>query len=150
MTLPENSTVGIMYWNVCPGGAPVKAAWSASGPVNIYVLNTKQYAALLLPSLNIVAPPSLQNFSGMPVSWVSRYYLQNGSVSISLPPGWLLLSRVVEYAVSPELVFLAGGSCPHSSSVRLPGLILIALGPLALVLPVAVVKRLIWHQTSSP
>jgi hypothetical protein len=151
MVLPQNTTVGIMAWPACSGASPLKVAWDASGPVNIYVLNAKQYEALLLPGMNIVAPPSLQNFSGMPVSWVNRDDLQDGNFTLSLPQGefyflaWsstrVVLNSFVLSLTNRQMI----GSCLPSRLDSPTGLVPIALGALALVLAVCIVTRRIWR-----
>jgi DNA-binding transcriptional ArsR family regulator len=150
--IPQNTTVSLMPWNVPAGVSQLDIAWSASGPLNVYVLNTTQYDALLLQhDTGTQAQVALQNFSGMPASWVSQYDLQNGNVSLSLPQG--------------QFYFLAGSSTPTvldsfgltqaqqqvsgSSSPFLlaspPALFLIALGALAIVLGVSILGRRVWR-----
>ena len=151
MMLPQNTTVGIMAWVACSGASPLRVAWDASGPVNIYVLNAKQYEALLLPGMNIVTPPTLQNFSGMPTSWVSRHDLQDGNFTLTLPQGEVYFlawssTRVVLNSFDLSLTQkLVTGSCLPSRLESLTALVPIALGALAFVLAVSIRKRWVWR-----
>lgn len=86
--IPENTTVSLTSLIVQSDESQLNIAWSASNPVYIYVLNSSQYDGLLLQhSTDGQIPTYLENFTGMPSSYVSQYDSQRRSVSLALSQG---------------------------------------------------------------
>jgi len=87
--IPQNTTVFLTSLIVqSDSSGHLKLYWSASNPVHIYVLNSTQYDGLLLQAAsNGQIPTYIENFTGMPVSYLSQYDLQTGPVSLALPQG---------------------------------------------------------------
>jgi DNA-binding transcriptional ArsR family regulator len=149
--IPENMTVSLVSCYVQSDTSPLDIAWSASSAVDIYVINSTQYDALLLQhAVGGQVPTTLENFSGTPPSWVSQYDLQTGSVSLSLPQGryYFLAGSVVQTVLdffsltqSPETT---GGSPPPLSEY-LPGLFFVALGVLMIVVGLLILARRVWR-----
>ena len=86
--VPQNTTVSLLSWDVQISTSPLNISWNASSPVHIYVMNTAQHNALLIQhTADGQETAALDNFTGVPLSWVGQYDLQAGSVSLSLPQG---------------------------------------------------------------
>jgi len=149
--IPQNTTVSLTSWNVPSDASPLNIAWSGSSPVYIYVLNTIQHDALLLQhATGGQVSITLENFSGIPASWVSQYNLQIGSVYLSLPQGqYYFLAGSSTPAILDSFSLTqqqtAGGS-PSSPLEYLPALVLIALGTIMIVLAVLIFTRRVWRE----
>jgi DNA-binding transcriptional ArsR family regulator len=148
--IPKNTTVSLVSWDVSSTLSPLNIAWSASGPIYIYVMNSTQHDALLLQhTIGGQVQTTLENFSGMPASWVSQYDLQAGNVSLSLAQGQYYFLAGSNAQAILNLFFLtqppqATGSPPPPSEY-LPGLLFIAVGVVTIVLGVLILTRRVWR-----
>jgi DNA-binding transcriptional ArsR family regulator len=148
--IPQNTTISLTSWHVPSDASPLNIAWSASSPVYIYIMNITQHDALLLQHASDHVPTTLENFSGMPASWVSQYDLQSGSVSLSLPQGQYYFlagssTQAILDSFSLTQQFQAAGGPPPSPLEYLPVLFFIALGTLMIVLAVSILTRRVWR-----
>jgi len=149
--IPQNTTVSLTSWNTPSDASPLSISWSASSPVYIYVMNTSQHDALLLQhATGGQVPTTLENFSGMPASWVSQYYLQTGSVSLILPQGqYYFLAGSTTQAILDSFSLTqqhqAAGGSPPSPLEYLPLLVPVALGTLMIALAVSILTRRVWR-----
>jgi len=145
---PQNTTVSLIGW---PTTVPTfSMAWSATGPVRIYVLNQTQNDALQFSHSKGSQP--LYNFTGSPETWSEQYYRQSGNVTVSLPPG-----QYHFYAWSPSSNYLDTFSLSQKSQPQaeqgggpspffyLYASIFIAAGALLIVLAVSILTRRIWR-----
>jgi hypothetical protein len=115
-------------------------------------MNTTQHDALLLQhTTGGQTPTTLENFSGTPVSWVSQYDLQTGSVSLNLPQGqYYFLAGSSTQAILDSFSLTqqqhqAAGVSPPSPFEYLSVLVLVALGTLMIVLAVSIFTRRVWR-----
>jgi DNA-binding transcriptional ArsR family regulator len=149
LIIPQNTTVSLTSWDLQSEASSLNIAWSAYSPVYIYVMNTTQHDALLLQhATNGQIPTMLQNFSGMPTSWISQYDLKTGSVSLNLPQGqyyFLASSTTRTILDSFTLTQHAAGSPPPSPIEYLPVLVLAALGALMIAVAVLILTRRVWR-----
>ena len=146
--LPQNTTVSLIGW---PTTVPTfSMAWSASGPVHIYVLNQTQNGELQLSHSKGSQP--LYNFTGPPEAWSEQYYRQSGNVTVSLPPGqynFYAWSSVANYLDS---FGLSQKGQPHavpsggvSPLLYLYASVFIAIGALLIVLAVSILTHRVWR-----
>jgi DNA-binding transcriptional ArsR family regulator len=148
--IPQNTTVSLLSWDVQSDTIPLNITWSASSPVFIYAMNTTQYDALLLQHpTNGQVPTTLENFTGIPSSWVGQYDLQTGSVSLSLPQGqyYFFASSSTEAILNSFTLTqqqTTGGSSPSSLEYLL-ALFPLALGALMIVLALLILTRRVWR-----
>jgi DNA-binding transcriptional ArsR family regulator len=149
--IPENMTVSLVSCDVQSDTSPLNIVWSASSAVDVYIINSTQYDALLLQhALGGQVPATLENFSGAPSSWVSQYDLQTGSVSLSIPQGkYYFLAgssarAVLDLFSLTEPPQTVGGS-PPSPLEYFPGLFFVALGILMVVLAALILTRRVWR-----
>jgi len=145
----QNTTVSLLSWNVQTGTSPLNISWVASSPVFIYVMNLTQHDALLLQhAANGQVPAALENFTGVPSSWISQYDLQTGSVSLSLPQGqYFFLASSSTPAILNSLTLtqqLAASSSQQPSAGYLLALVPLTLGIFLLVLAVLILTRRVW------
>ena len=146
--LPQNTTVNLIGW---PTTVPsFSMAWSASGPVHVYVLNQTQNDALQLSRSKGSQP--LYNFTGPPEAWSEQYYSQSGNVTVSLPPG-----QYQFYAYSSAANYLDSfGLSQASQPQTIPGggfspffylfaSVFIAIGALLIVLAVSILTHRVWR-----
>jgi DNA-binding transcriptional ArsR family regulator len=149
--VPQNTTVSLTSCNVSSNASSLNIAWTASSPVNIYVMNSTQHDALLLQhATDGQVPTTLENFSGTPSSWVSHYDLQAGNISLILPQDqyYFLAS-----STTPAILDLfsltqppqATGGSPPSMLEYLPGLFLVALGAVMILFAVLILTRRLWR-----
>ena len=148
--IPQNTTVSLLSWDAQTGSSPLNISWSASSPVFIYVMNTTQHDSLLLQhATNGQVPAALENFNGVPTSWVSQYYLQTGNVSLSLPQGqyyFLASSSTQAFLNSFTLTQQqATGSSSQPFAGYLLALVPLTLGIFLLVLAILILTRRIWR-----
>jgi DNA-binding transcriptional ArsR family regulator len=146
--LPQNTTVSLIGW---PTTVPsFSMAWSALGPVHIYVLNQTQSDALQFS--HSVGGQPVFNFTGPPAAWSEEYYKQSGNVTVSLPPGqyhfyaWsqsanYLDSLTLSQKSQPQAV-PGGGFSPF---LFLYGVVFIAIGVLLIVLAASILTHRIWR-----
>ena len=146
--LPQNTTVSLIGW---PTTVPsFSMAWSALGPVHIYVLNQTQNDAL--QSSHSERGQPVYNFTGPPAAWSEQYYKQSGNVTVGLPPGqyhfyaWsqsanyldsLTLSQKGQPQAAP-----GGGFSPL---LFLYGVVFIAVGVLLIVLAASILTHRVWR-----
>ena len=148
--IPQNTTVSLLSWDVQSDTVPLNITWSASSPVFIYAMSTTQHDALLLQhTTNGQVPTTLENFTGIPSSWVSQYDLQTGSVSLSLPQGqyYFLASSSTEAILNSFTLTqqqTTGGS-PPSSLEYLLVLFPLALGIFLVILALLILTRRVWR-----
>ena len=148
--IPQNTTVSLLSWNVQTSTSPLNISWNASSHVHIYVLNTTQHDALLLQhTVNGQAPAALENFTGVPSSWVSQYDLQTGSVSLSLPQGQYYFLASSSTPAILNLFTLtqtqANSGSSQSSVGYLLGLAPLTLGIFLLALVILILTRRLWR-----
>jgi hypothetical protein len=147
--VPQNTTVSLLSWDVQTGASPLDISWSASSPVFIYVMNLTQHDALLLQhTTNGQLPTALENFTGVPSSWISQYDLRTGNVSLSLPQGqyyFLASSSTVAILNSFTLQQQATSSSPQPSAEYLLALVPLALGIFLIVLAILILTRRVWR-----
>jgi DNA-binding transcriptional ArsR family regulator len=147
--VPQNTTVSLLSWDVQTGASPLNISWSASSSVFIYAMNITQHDALLLQHVaNGQEPAALENFTGVPSSWISQYDLQTGNVSISLPQGqyyFLASSSTPAILNSFTLTQQTTGSSQQPSAGYLLALVPLALGILLLVLAILILIRRVWR-----
>ncbi|MGD0202613.1 MAG: helix-turn-helix transcriptional regulator [Candidatus Bathyarchaeia archaeon] len=148
--IPQNTTVSLLSWDVQTNASQLNISWSASSPVFIYVMNTTQHDSLLLQhTINGQALAALENFTGIPSSWVSQYDLQTGSVSLSLPQGqyYFLASSSTEAILNSFTLTqqqATGGSAPSPLEYLLV-LFPLALGTFMIVLALLILTRRVWR-----
>ena len=152
--ITQNTTVFLLSWDVQTDASPLNISWSASSPVFIYVMNTTQHDSLLLQhTINGQALTTLENFTGVPSSWVSQYDLQTGSVSLSLPQGqyYFLASSSTEAILNSFTLTQqqqqqqATVGSPPSSLEYLLALFPLALGAFMIVLALLILTRRVWR-----
>jgi len=148
--IPQNTTISLPSWTVSTG--PLSLSWSASSPIHLYVLNQTQYDALLLQhSSGGQVQPVLQNFTGLPSSFVKSYYLQTGNVSLSLPQGqYHFLAGSQAQAVLDTFEISQTQTQEQTGTSLSPILVLwvsifVALGVLFVVLAVSILTHRIWR-----
>ena len=146
--LPQNTTVSLIGW---PTAVPsFSMAWSALGPVHIYVLNQTQNDALQFSHSEGGHP--VYNFTGPPAAWSEEYYKQSGNVTVSLPPGqyhfyaWSQLANKLDslslsQKTQPQAV--PGGEFTPLFFVY--GAVFIAVGVLFIVLGVSILTHRVWR-----
>ena len=150
--ISPNTTVSLTSWNVLPNASPLNIGWSASTPVFIYVVNTTQYDALLLQhAVGGQAPTILENFSGVPATYVNQYDFQTGSISLSLPQGhyYFLVGSSTQaildsFSLTQQQHQVAEASS-QSPLEYLPALVLVALGTVMIALAFSILTRRVWH-----
>jgi len=147
--IPQNTTVSLLSWDVQSDTIPLNITWSASSTLFIYAMNTTQHDALLIQhSMNGQVTPTLENFTGIPSSWVSQYDLQTGSVSLSLPTGqyYFLASSSTEAILNSFTLTQqqTTGASPPSSLGYLLILFPLALGTFMIVLALLILTRRVW------
>jgi len=146
--LPQNTTVSLIGW---PTTVPAfSMAWSALGPVHIYVLNQTQNDALQFSHSEGGQP--VYNFTGLPAAWSEQYYRQSGNVTVTLPPGqyhFYAWSQSANYLDSLSLsqksqpqAVPGGGFSPF---LFLYGVIFIAIGALLIVLAFSILTHRVWR-----
>ena len=148
--IPQNTTVSLLSWDVHTGTSPLNISWVASSPVFIYVMNITQHDALLLQhNANGQVSTALENFTGVPSSWISEYDLQTGNVSLSLPQGqYYFLASSSTPAILNSFTLTqqqTTGSSQQPSSGYLLALVPLALGIFLLVLPILILTRRLWR-----
>jgi DNA-binding transcriptional ArsR family regulator len=148
--VPQNTTVSLLSWDVQTSTSPLNISWAASSPVHIYVMNTPQHDALLLQhTTNGQVPAALENFTGVPSSWVSQYDVQTGSVSLSLPQGqcYFLASSSTQAILDSFTLTQqqATSSSPQPSAGYLLALVPLTLGIFLLVLAILILTRRVWR-----
>ena len=146
--LPQNTTVNLIGW---PTTVPsFSMAWSALGPVHIYVLNQTQNDMLQFSYSKGGQP--VFNFTGPPGVWSEQYSTQSGNVTISLPPGqyhFYAWSQSANYLDSFSLSqksqpqeISGGGPSPF---FYLYAAVFIAIGALLIVVAVSIITHRIWR-----
>jgi hypothetical protein len=148
--IPQNTTVSLLSWNVQNGASPLNISWIASSPVYIYLMNLTQHDMLLLQHItNGQVPAALENFTGVPSSWISQYYLQTGSVSLSLPQGqYYFLASSSTQAILNSFTLTqqrATSSSSQPSAGYLLALVPLTLGIFLLVLAILILTRRVWR-----
>jgi DNA-binding transcriptional ArsR family regulator len=147
--IPQNTTIFLTSFNV-QNNSHLNIDWTASNPVYIYVLNSTQYDALLLQRIaNGQIPTYIENITGMPSTYVSEYYFQNGSVSLTLPKdqyyffaGSTTNALLDSLSLTQQQHQATGGSSPVEYLLAaVPG----ALGILMITLAVLILTRRIWR-----
>lgn len=85
--IPQNTTVFLTSYDV-QSDSKLNMDWIASSPIYLYVLNSTQYDSLLLQhSTDSEISTYIENFTGTPSSYSTRYYLQGASISPMLLKG---------------------------------------------------------------
>ena len=85
--IPQNTTI-FLTSQIVQNDSKLDIDWVASSSIYLYVLNSTQYDALLLKNASgSEIPTYIENFTGMPSSYASRYDLQSGSISLALSEG---------------------------------------------------------------
>jgi hypothetical protein len=148
--IPQNTTVSLLSWDVQTSAAPLNIGWNASSPVHIYVMNTTQHDALLLQhATNGQVPTALENFSGVPTSWIGQYDVQAGNVSFNLPQGqYYFLASSSMPAILNLFTLMqtqATSPSPQVSSGYLLTLAPLTLGIFLLVLAILILTRRVWR-----
>ena len=148
--IPQNTTVSLLSWDVQTSTSPLNISWNASSSVHVYVMNMTQHDALLLQhTANGQVPAALENFTGVPSSWVSQYDLQTGSVSLSLPQGqyYFLASSSTPAILNLFTLWQtqANSGSSQSSVGYLIGLAPLTLGIVLLVLAILILTRRVWR-----
>jgi DNA-binding transcriptional ArsR family regulator len=148
--IPQNTTVSLLSWDVQTGASPLNLSWSASSSVFIYVMNITQHDALLLQhTTNGQVPAALENFTGVPSSWISQYDLQTGNVSLSLPQGqYYFLASSSTPAILNSFTLTqqqATGSSQQPSAGYLLALVPLTPGIFLLVLAILILTRRVWR-----
>jgi len=146
--LPQNTTVSLLGW---PTTVPTfSMAWSAAGPVHIYVLNQTQNDALQLSHSKGSQP--LYNFTGPPEVWSEQYYRQSGNVTVSLPPGQYYFYAWSSAANYLDSFGLSQKSQPQAvPSGGVPPLlylfasVFIAIGALLIALAASILTHRVWR-----
>jgi hypothetical protein len=147
--IPQNTSVYLFGW---PSSANAfNMAWSAAGPVTIFVLNQTQYDGLLLSHTTGAQNPSvLSNFTGSPTTWVGKYSQQSGNVSLSVPQGqyhfyaWSQGSTLLDsFGVVQNQTQPAGSSI--SPLLILYAAVFVAIGVLLIVLAASILTHRIWR-----
>lgn len=146
--LPQNTTVSLIGW---PTTVPsFNMAWSALGPVHIYVLNQTQNAALQLSHSEGGQP--MYNFTGPPAAWSEQYYKQSGNVTVSLPPGQYHFYAWSQSANYLDSLSLSQKSQPQATPgggfspfLFLYGVVFIAIGVLLIVLAASILTHRVWR-----
>jgi hypothetical protein len=146
--LPLNTTVSLTGWiTTVPS---FSMAWSAIGPVHVYVLNQTQNDALQLSHSKGSQP--LYNFTGPPEEWSEQYYSQSENVTVTLPPG-----QYQFYAYSSAANYLNSfGLSQTSPPQSIPGgqvslffylyaSVFVAIGALLIVLAVSILTHRVWR-----
>lgn len=147
-TIPKNTTVYLTGW--ASSGGQLGITWSASAPVHVYVLNQSEWDALQLqhPTSGQTA---LQNFTGLPTSWVDAYYLQSGNVSPNLSQGqYYFLAGSQSQALVGSFGLSQSQTQPSGNSSESPFLFLyvsvfIAIGILLEILAASILTKRIWR-----
>jgi len=146
--LPQNTTVSLVGWPTTVSSFSM--AWSALGPVHIFVLNQTQNDALTLAHSQSGQP--VYNFTGPPAAWSEQYYKQSGNVTVSLPPGTYHF-----YAWSQSANYLDSLSLSQKSQPQaVPGggfspffflwsVVFIAIGVLLIVLALSILTHRVWR-----
>ena len=152
LAIPQNTTISLTSW--ADSGTPLSISWSASSSVYVYVLNQTQDDALLLQHPTSVQ--ALLNFTGVPPSWVDRYYLQVGNVTSSLPQGryYFFASSntqaiVDSFGVGQSQLTQQIGHLQLSPFFYLLLSVFIALGVLLIVLAFSILTRRVWRQSQT-
>ena len=146
--LPQDTTVSLIGW---PTTVPsFSMAWSALGPVHVYVLNQTQNDVLQFGHSEGGQP--VYNFTGPPAAWSEEYYKQSGNVTVSLPPGkyhFHAWSQSANYLVSLTLSQMSqpqavpgGGFSPF---LFLCGVVFIAIGVLLIVYAASILTHRVWR-----
>lgn len=146
--LPQNTTVGLIGW---PTTVPsFSMAWSALGPVHIYILNQTQNDALQVSHSEGGQP--VYNFTGLPAAWSEQYYKQSGNVTVSLPPGQYHFYAWSQSANYLDSLSLSQKTQPHavpgggfSPFLFLYGVVFIAVGVLLMILAASILTHRIWR-----
>jgi DNA-binding transcriptional ArsR family regulator len=148
--IPQNTTVSLLSWDVQTGASPLNISWSALSPVFIYVMNATQHDMLLIQhTTNGKAPATLEDFTGVPSSWVSKYDLQTGNLSLSLPQGqYYFLASSSTQAILNSFALTqqrATSSSQQPSAGYLLALVPLTLGIFLLVLAILILTRRVWR-----
>ena len=146
--LRQNTTVNLIGW---PTTVPAfSMAWSALGPVHIYVLNQTQNDALQFS--HSVGGQPVYNFTGSPAAWSEQYYNQSGNVTVSLPPGQYHFYAWSQSANYLDSLSLSQKSQPQavpgvgfSPFLFLYGAVFIAIGVLLIVLAASILTHHVWR-----
>jgi len=152
LILPQNLTVSLMQWQST--GGDLQIAWSASDPIYIYVFNQTQYDALLLQYHSSSTLPYLENFTGLPTSWIQQYHVMSDNTTLRLPQG-----EYYFYAQSPNGAVINSFNLSQSQSPQqqptsafylspflyLLLAILVGFGALFLVLAFSILTRRVWR-----
>ncbi|MDG7008373.1 MAG: helix-turn-helix transcriptional regulator [Nitrososphaerota archaeon] len=148
--LPQNTTVSLIGW---PTTVPsFSMAWSALGPVHIYVLNQTQNDALQFSHSE--GGQLVYNFTGPPAAWSEQYYKQSGNVTVSLPPGQYHFYAWSQSANYLDSLSLSQKSQPQAVPVGgfspffflfLYGAVFITVGVLLIVLAASILTHRFWR-----
>ena len=84
--IPQNTSSYLTQLFLLNNDEQFTIHWVASDSISLYVLNSTQYGDL---QQQFKTDYLLVNFTGMPPSYVDKFTLQSGSVSLSLPQGQL-------------------------------------------------------------
>jgi hypothetical protein len=129
----------------------LKLDWSASNPLHIYVLNSTQYDDLLLHAASHGQIPTyIENFTGMPASYISQYDLQTGPVSLALSQGqYYLFTGSTNNAILDSLSYTLQqnqitGNNSSPFEYLLPA-VPVALGILMVAVGVLILTRRFWR-----
>lgn len=148
--IPQNTTIYLTGWMAA--GGPVGVSWSASAPVNVYILNQTEWNALLLQhSTQSQGQAALQNFTGSPTSSVDEYYLQSGNVSASLLQGqYYFLASSQSQALLNSFGLIQSQTQPSGNSsaplfLYLYVSVFIAIGAMLIILAASILTKRIWR-----
>ena len=136
-TIPQNTSTFLTELWFPNNGSQFTVHWVASNSISLYVVNSTQYSAL---EQQYSQGYFLVNFTGMPASYVDRFTLQSGSVSLSLPQGVYYL--FVGSTTDSVLDSLTLAQQQHYSLVDVvPGV----LGIFMIALAILILTRRVWR-----
>jgi DNA-binding transcriptional ArsR family regulator len=147
--VPQNTTVFLTSW-IAQNDSQLNMDWSASSPIYLSVLNLTQYDALLLQhSTGSQIPTYLENFTGMPSSYVSQFNSQSRSVSLAFPQGqYYFFAGSTTNAILDSLTLTqqqrqatGGSSSVDYLIAAIPG----AIGILMITIAVLILTRRVWR-----
>jgi DNA-binding transcriptional ArsR family regulator len=147
--IPQNTTVFLTSW-IVQNDSQLNMDWSASSPLYLSVLNSTQYDALLLQhSIGMQIPTYLENFTGMPSSYVSQFNSQRRSVSLTFPQGkYYFFAGSTTNAILDSLTLtqhqqqVTGGLAPVGYLIAaIPG----AIGVFMIMIAVLILTRRVWR-----
>jgi hypothetical protein len=144
--IPQNTTIYLAGLVVQNNTSHVIIEWNASNPIVVYVLNSTHYDALLLQ--HDTNGHFLENFTGMPLSYVSQYDFQNSHVSLTLPQGKY---RLFAWSANNTTLYSLSLTQQQNQAVSsFPLVYLIAVVPSALgifmiALAILILARRVWR-----